>query len=144
MEVKDKDEFLRSQRIMRLATVGVQAAGYAQMMPVPHVVPVWYMYDTKKFYVGTNSSTQKARNVRQQGRVSFCIDVGVNSPDIYGLMGQGTARLITGEHRVKKIARKIMLRYFETLQDNEAAEELLNDTDCIIEISPERIYTWSY
>ena len=152
MAAADRDEFLRSQKTMRLATVGrdgggdddgTAAAGAGQPM-VPHVVPVWYRYSRGRFYVGTNTGTRKARNVRETGRVSFCIDVGVHSPDIYGVMGQGTARLILDRDRVRRIARRILLRYFETLRGNPQATELLDETDCIIEISPTRLSTWSY
>ena len=40
------DKFLRDQKIMRLGTVSKDG--------VPHVVPVWYSYDGKKFRIGTN------------------------------------------------------------------------------------------
>jgi len=130
-----KDEFLKTQKILRLATVGKNKT--------PHIVPVWYMYSAKKFYIGTNTRTQKAKNVKKNKEVSFCIDVGVNAPNIYGVMGQGKANLILEDSKVKKIATKILLRYFETI-DNKSAQELLDDTDCVIEIVPEKIKTWSY
>ena len=130
-----RDEFLKSQKVLRLATVGKNKT--------PHIVPVWYMYSAKKFYIGTNTRTQKAKNVKKNKEVSFCIDVGVNAPNIYGVMGQGKANLILEDSKVKKIATKILLRYFETI-DNKSAQELLDDTDCVIEIVPEKIKTWSY
>lgn len=130
-----RDEFLRAQKILRLATVGKNKT--------PHIVPVWYRYSAKKFYIGTNTSTQKAKNAKKNNRVSFCVDTGISSPDIYGVMGQGKANLILEENKVKTIAKKILLRYFETL-DNKSAKELLDDTDCIIEIIPEKISVWSY
>ena len=130
-----RDEFLKSQKVLRLATIGQDK--------VPHVVPVWYRYSGKKFYIGTNTKTQKAKNAKKNSKVSFCIDVGVNAPDIYGVMGQGKANLILEESKVKSIAKKILLRYFNTLE-NRSAKELLGDTDCIIEVVPEKITNWSY
>ena len=130
-----KDEFLKSQKVLRLATIDKNQS--------PHIVPVWYMYNTKKFYIGTNTNTQKVKNVKNNGRISFCIDVGINSPDIYGVMGKGEAKLILEKPKVKKIAEKILLRYFESLE-NKSAKELLQDTNCIIEIIPKKISTWSY
>ena len=44
------DKFLRDQKIMRLGTVSKDG--------VPHVVPVWYSYDGKKFRIGTNQDCQ--------------------------------------------------------------------------------------
>ncbi len=76
--------------------------------------------------------------------MSFCVDVGVNSPDIYGIVGQGKGRLILKKDQVKKIAKKILLKYFKTITNNKSAQELLDDTDCIIEITPEKITEWHY
>ena len=130
-----RDEFLKTQKILRLSTVGENKT--------LHIVPVWYMYSSKKFYVGTNTRTQKAKNLKKNNNVAFCVDVGVKSPDIYGIMGQGNANLILENSTVKRIATKILLRYFKSMQ-NKSAKELLGDTDCIIEIIPEKLSVWSY
>ncbi len=130
-----RDEFLKSQKILRLATIGRNG--------MPHVVPVWYRFVAKKIQIGTNTETQKVKNLRENAAVSFCVDVGVNAPDIFGVMGKGTANIILDKKRVKGIAKKILQRYYDSLE-TEAAVELLNDTDCIIEIVPEKISVWQY
>jgi len=132
--MKSKD-FLKSQKIMRLATIDPKGS--------PHIVPVWYDYLRGKFYVGTNTSTKKAKNIKQNSKISFCVDVGVSSPDIFGIMGVGKARLILEKKHVQLIAKRILLRYFKSLR-NKSAQQLLNDTDCIIEITPKRIKTWKF
>jgi len=130
-----KDEFLSEQKILRLATIGENKT--------PHISPVWYRYSAKKFYIGTNTSRQKIKNIKINNRVSFCVDVGISAPDIYGVMGQGNANLILENTKVKSIAKKILLRYFKTLE-NKSAKELLDDTDCIIEIIPDKVTVWNY
>jgi len=129
-----RDEFLKTQKILHLTTIGDNKT--------PHIVPVWYMYSLKKIYIGTNTRTQKAKNVKKNNKVAFCVDVGVNSP-IYGVMGQGNANLIVENSKVKQIAKKILLRYFKSVQ-NKSAIELLDNTDCIIEIVPEKLSVWIY
>jgi len=129
-----KDEFLKSQKILRLATVDKKG--------IPHIVPVWYLYKNGNFYVGTNTSTKKAKNVRKDPKVSFCVDLGVHSP-IIGVMGIGNAKLILKKSHVSRIAEKILLRYFKSL-NNKSAQELLSQTDCIIEIVPKKITTWKF
>ena len=130
-----RDEFLKSQKILRLATAGNHNT--------PHIVPVWYLYGSKRIFIGTNQHTQKAKNIQKNRRVSFCVDVGVHSPDIYGVSGEGDAKIILEKSRVKRIATKILLRYFKNME-NKSAKQLLDETDCIIEISPEKFSTWSY
>jgi len=130
-----KDDFLKSQKVLRLATIGKNKT--------PHIVPVWYRYVSNKIQIGTNTKTQKAKNVIKNNKVSFCVDVGINAPNIYGVMGQGEANLILEKSKVKIIAKKILLRYFKTLE-NKSALKLLEDTDCIIEINPEKYSVWNY
>ncbi|MDH3501666.1 MAG: pyridoxamine 5'-phosphate oxidase family protein [Nitrosopumilus sp.] len=133
--MNNQDKFLKSQKVLRLATIGRNKT--------PHIVPVWYLYNLKKIYIGTNTRTQKVKNVKKNRRVSFCVDVGIKSPDIQGMMGQGNANLILEKSKVKQIAKKILLKYFNTMK-NISAKELLNDTDCIIEIIPEKWSRWLY
>ena len=130
-----QDKFLKSQKILRLVTIDTKG--------VPHIVPVWYLYKGKKFFIGTNTRTKKAKNLRKKKQIAFCVDVGVNAPNIIGVMGQGKAKLILKDSEVKKIAKTILLRYFKTLQ-NKSAKELLDETDCIIEITPKKYANWSY
>jgi len=130
-----RDEFLKSQKILRLSTIDKNKT--------PHIVPVWYMYSARKFYIGTNTKTQKAKNVKRNKRVSCCVDVGINAPNIYGVMIQGNANLILDNTKVKSIAKKILSRYFNSLE-NKSAKELLDDTNCIIEIVPEKFTVWNY
>lgn len=127
------ERFLEAQQTMRLATVGGDGT--------PHVVPVWYLYENGAFYVGTHTKTAKAKNVEREGRAAFCIDVGVHSPDIFGVSGHGKASLL--RDNVAAIASRILSRYYDSM-DDPAAQELLADTDCIIHIMPDGMTTWSY
>ena len=129
------DKFLKEQKILRLSTIDPNG--------IPHVVPVWYRYDKKKIQIGTNSKTIKIKNLEKNRNVAFCVDIGVNAPDIYGVMGSGKAKLRDDKDIVSKIAKEILSRYFEDI-NNKSAQELLEDTDRIIEIIPERISKWHY
>ena len=129
------DEFLKKQKILRLATLDNKDN--------PHIIPVWYLFNSKKLYIGTNSKTEKAKNIKNNSKVSFCVDTGINSPDIFGVMGQGVGKLIIEKNEVARIEKIILLRYFNTL-DDKSAKELLEETDCIIEITPKKYSVWEY
>jgi nitroimidazol reductase NimA-like FMN-containing flavoprotein (pyridoxamine 5'-phosphate oxidase superfamily) len=128
-------EFLKREKILHLATIDEKNT--------PHIVPVWYLYSARKIYVGTNARTQKVKNIKVHKKVSFCVDIGINAPDIFGVMGKGTAKLLKEKSDVNRISKKILLRYFKSL-DNRSAKELLEDTDCIIEIMPREFSNWKY
>ncbi|MGI0066407.1 MAG: pyridoxamine 5'-phosphate oxidase family protein [Nitrosotalea sp.] len=129
------EKFLKSQKILHLATIDSSGD--------PHIVPVWYMYANGKFYVGTNTNTRKAKNIKKNFKVSFCVDMGIRSPEIVGVMGIGRARLILETNMVESLAKKILLRYFSSLK-NKSAQQLLDQTDCIIEIIPKKVTDWKY
>jgi general stress protein 26 len=129
-----KEKFLKSQKILRLATLDKNGT--------PHLVPVWYRYSAKKFYIGTNTKTQKAKNVLKNSTVGFCIDDGIWHP-IYGVMGVGKAKVILEKSKVRRIATSVLLRYFKSMNEK-SAKELLEQTDCIIEITPKKITSWQY
>ena len=64
----------------------------------------------KKIYIGTNTKNQKIKNIEKNNQnVSFCVDVGVNAPDIYGVMGQGIANIILEIPKVRNNCKKILL-----------------------------------
>lgn len=128
-------EFIKTQKILRLATIDPKGN--------PHIIPVWYDYINGKFYIGTNTRTTKARNIKKNPRVSFCIDVGIRSPDIFGIMGIGRAKLILENKRVQPVAKKILRRYFKSLK-NKSAQQLLDNTDCVIEITPKKLTSWKF
>lgn len=125
---------LKEQKILHLTTISPDG--------MPHIVPVWYKYGTK-LYIGSNSKTAKIKNLQKNKKIAFCIDTGVRSPDIYGVMGQGRARIIVKKTDVKRIGTGILLKYFASMK-NKSAQALLNDTDCIIEIIPDKITKWHY
>ena len=130
-----RDEFLKAEKILRLCTIDKNN--------FPHITPVWYQYSGKKIYIGTNSKSQKIKNIQKNNHISFCVDVGINAPNIYGVMGQGTANIIIELPKTKTIAKKILSKYFKSLE-NKSAKQLLEDTDCIIEIIPQKYSTWNY
>lgn len=129
------EKFLKSQKILRLATIDSSGS--------PHIVPVWYMYENNKFYVGTNMKTRKARNIKKNPKVAFCVDVGIRSPDIVGIMGTGNAKLILKKDLVELISKRILARYFKSLK-NKSAQQLLEQTDCIIQITSRKVTDWKY
>jgi len=130
-----RDNFIKTQKVLRLATIDQKGS--------PHIVPVWYLYSAKKFYIGTNTRTEKAKNLKKNKHVSLCVDTGIRSPNIHGVLAKGTARLILDKNKVSKLAKRILIRYFRSLE-NKSAKELLDDTDCIIEITPKKFSVWSY
>jgi len=129
-----KESLIKKQKVMHLATTNSRGT--------PHLVPVWYKKIGTKFYVGTNTKTIKAKNISKNNKVCFCIDIGVWHP-IDGMMVLGKAKILKEQKTVKKIAGEILLRYFKSLKEK-SAKQLLENTDCVIEITPLKTSSWHY
>ena len=97
----------------------------------------------KNSTLGQTLKQKKCKTLKRIIKFHCCVDVGINAPNIYGVLVQGNANLIIENSKVKTIAKKILARYFKTLK-NKSAIELLDDTDCIIEIVPEKFMVWNY
>src|SRR2546428_9047387 len=59
-------EFLGSHNICRFASI--ESNGW------PHVVPVGYTFDGKYFYISTEFTTKKLKNVRRDPKISLVVD----------------------------------------------------------------------
>ena len=141
------DEFVNDLRVRRDYVVKRLNAIDGLSCPVPggafYAFPKIEIPDVKFVKgLGTNMRTAKIRNIRSNKRVAYCIDEGVRAPEIKACAGHGTAEIITGSE-VLEIAKSILLRYFESME-SKRAQELLDDTDCIIEITPKNSCEWSY
>jgi len=99
-----RDEFLKTQKILRLCTIDKNE--------FPHITPVWYSYSGGKIHIGTDTNSQKIKNLQKNNHVSFCVDVGVNSPDIYGVMGKGIGQHYFGNAQNKNNCKKNTFEIF--------------------------------
>jgi PPOX class probable F420-dependent enzyme len=61
-----QDFLTNSPHTGKLATVGRDGQ--------PHVVPIWFVLDGDDVVLTISSSSTKARNIRNQQRVSLCLD----------------------------------------------------------------------
>ena len=50
-----RDEFLKTQKILRLSTIDKN--------DFPHITPVWYIFSGRKIYIGTDTKSQKIKNL---------------------------------------------------------------------------------
>jgi len=94
---------LSNHKICRFAT----ADGSGQ----PHVVPMWYVYDSKSFYIITNYGTKKYRNLLENKKVSFVIDEYPRNGDIEGICFLGVAEILEKGEKYRHAQSLIQSKY---------------------------------
>jgi hypothetical protein len=106
----------------------------------PHTAPVWYRYDAGVFYVLTESSSVKARNIKRDPRVELCIDDRERAPyHTVIVRGRATIEPYPGDAwrlalAVRYLGEEGGRRYVESAPVS--ADEVL------IRIEPEQIVGW--
>lgn len=114
-----------------------------------NIHPVWYHYDSKynKIYFNTAINSKKYSNIKgYEGKnIYFCIDEA-NFP-YRGARGKGNAK---PHHDIEfnvLVAKKIMSKYYGTLENPNAKEMLdyvKSGDSVIVEIEPKYYSTWDY
>ncbi len=126
------DEFLTGGRhVMKLATL--TAEGW------PYVTPIWYDYDGETFLVAGRGKARWVANIRDDRRVSACIDT--SEAPYTRVLVEGEAEIIDGswlgewEHwAVRYLGQEAGHRYYEETRLTPRA---------LVRISPRTVTAWA-
>ena len=136
MGEKEVKQFLSKGRILRLATVDARG--------VPHITPVWYIYDGSKFYILTSRRSRKVENILGKDTVSLCVDVGEGYWERRAVVVWGKGRVLEDAGTVKEKGVQILGKYFRDMNHPTAQRLLTSPGNVIIEVTPERTTSWDY
>ena len=78
---EELEEFLRTERTVRVATVGPDGE--------PHVAPLWYVWDDGAMYFNSLKRSRRAHDVGRGSRVAACIDGGESYGELRGAVLYG-------------------------------------------------------
>ncbi|MBI5354874.1 MAG: pyridoxamine 5'-phosphate oxidase family protein [Candidatus Aenigmarchaeota archaeon] len=103
----------------------------------PHMVPVWFTYDGKHFYVAT-SETQKVRNLRKDPHVTLLIaskdhrKVAVieGSAEVYDDHGGQRIKFLASRYMPDRVTREKFVEFIMTMKR------------LIIKITPKKTISW--
>jgi PPOX class probable F420-dependent enzyme len=91
--------FLAESRKVQLATISPDG--------MPHLVAMYYVMLDGQITFWTYRSSQKARNLARDPRLSCLVETGEQYFDLRGVQVQGTARCIEDPAAVREIGRHI-------------------------------------
>lgn len=99
MTTAQASELLASQRKVQLATNGPDG--------FPHLVTMYYVLSAGQITFWTYRSSQKARNLERDPRISCLVETGEQYFDLRGVLVHGVARRIEDPAEVAAIGRQI-------------------------------------
>jgi PPOX class probable F420-dependent enzyme len=107
-----------------------------------HLTAVWFLYENGRIYIGTQSQTRKARNLRARPNASVTVDVREPGAE-RGVAAACSARLVSGATAAEIIAR-IQQKYLSAaaLADPHVGPVFAKMDDVAIELVPKKWTSW--
>jgi nitroimidazol reductase NimA-like FMN-containing flavoprotein (pyridoxamine 5'-phosphate oxidase superfamily) len=128
---KSLAEMIQWERVCRVATAGKGG--------MPHLVPVCHVLHNGKIYFASGDTGRKMKNLAENPRITVTVDCYSDVwPALRGVMVQGTAKLIEGGPRFRRIRALLYKKYPQ--YPREAA---LSESDSVVvEVTPVRVFSW--
>jgi PPOX class probable F420-dependent enzyme len=120
------EQFLAEKRDATMATI--RADGTSQL------TPVWFHWDGEQFYISTTRDRAKYKNLKQDSRMSLCID------DVTGfsyVVAEGKAEI--KEQDIWEDTRKILSKYRGEKGGEEYLERMKSQPRVLVILKPERM-----
>ena len=102
--------FLEEQRVLQVATVDHD--GW------PHLVAMWYVLINDEVVFWTYARSQKAVNLRRDGRLTCLVEAGERYDQLRGVQIKGRADVIDDRETVQRVGKAIWERYTGSLNED--------------------------
>ena len=127
---KSEVDFVEFARVARLSTADSEG--------ILHNVPICPLFADGRFYVGTESSAKKVRNIQANAKVALVFDDYTEAWNLLrGVMIQGQARIV-GKQEFRVVRKK----FYEKFRQYENVAPLDEEDSAIIEIIPQKKFSW--
>jgi len=124
------DAFLQERHTVVVGTVYPDAQ--------PHLTTVWYRWDGEAFWIATNRTTVKYRNLRRDPRITLLVDAPQRETSV---AAYGRAEEVARDEGAWEGALAIVSRYVE----DAAAylEDRRDEPRVLLRVKPARMVTWT-
>ena len=137
MAPEEAAAFLEASRKVQLATINRDGT--------PHLVTMYYVMQDGKITFWTYRSSQKARNLARDPRITCLVETGNEYFDLRGVQVQGVVRTVDDPAGVLAIGRRIAgvtLNQHEGLADDYVEHTARKRLGYVVE--PARVVSWDH
>ena len=139
MTAQETAAFLAASRKVQLATINPDGT--------PHLVTMYYVMTDGRISFWTYRSSQKARNLSRDPRVTCLVEDGEQYFDLRGVQLRGVTRLIDDPAQVRAIGRRIVAMFGPDTGSPEGlaayVEKAARKRVAYI-VEPERVASWDH
>jgi PPOX class probable F420-dependent enzyme len=137
MSAEERDAFLRTQRTVRVASVGADGT--------PHVTPLWFVWDGEHLWLSSLTRSQRHANLLRDPRVAIVVDAGDGYAELHGVELSGRAEPVGESPRtaapnpeLEPVEREFAAKYL-------AGGPFVHDgKHSWLRVTPDREYTWDF
>jgi hypothetical protein len=108
-----------------------------------HVTPVWYLFEDGRFYIGSPSSSRKARNVTARPNATLMVDIRQPGGEVW-VYASGRIEILRGDESRESNSR-ILRRYLTeaAMSDSKVGPGFAAADDITLCLIPEAWRSWS-
>lgn len=137
MTEAEVDEFLTQHRSATVATLG--PTGHV------HLVAMWYGYVDGQVWLETKSKSQKAVNLRRDGRMSFLVEAGHTYDQLRGVSLEGTGVVVEDPEVVWDVCVNVFERYTAPYTDEvKPFVEVMARNRVAVRLDVARVRSWDH
>ena len=137
MSDEQRDAYLATERVCRVATVGANGA--------PHATALWFGWDGTYLWLYSITRAQRWADLQRDPRISVVIDTGDEYLELQGVEISGTAEVVgevprTGEDNpdLVEIEKIFACKYL-------GADEMIHDGGhAWLRVTPHKIASWDF
>jgi PPOX class probable F420-dependent enzyme len=104
-----------------------------------HLVPVWYLFEDGRFFIGTSPATRKARNVRARPEATVTVEARQQGSWV---SASGTTEILHGE-QASKMNTRISERYLTATGRQVVGPFFAGVDNVTIVLTPQSWRSWS-
>jgi len=111
----------------------------------PHVVPVWFMWESGYIWISSFVSTRKIRELKRNPRGAVLVESKQEGGKLTAVLIEGSVELVTEPRQVvAEIACRIYVRYLgvDGVQEPDPQSWLKDPENLIIKLTPTKIISW--
>lgn len=129
--------FIASSRTAVMATNGPSGT--------PHVVAMWYAVLDGQLWFETKAKSQKALNLRRDGRITCLIEDGLTYDSLRGVSLEGTGVIVEDPEVIWRVGVDVWERYNgEYTEEIKPFVELMMHKRVVVRVDVDRVRSWDH
>jgi Uncharacterized stress protein (general stress protein 26) len=113
MSEKEVSALIEGERKLQLGTINPDGT--------PHLVTMFYAVVDDQIAFWTYRSSQKARNIERDPRVTCLIETGEDYFELHGALIYGMAEIVTDPNRIRYVGSEVVRRMMDIQDEDEIA-----------------------